>query len=102
MWNRGPHRIGIAGELQAQLNRWTRRSIFTGFALILSSGSVVPFLAGHALHAYWREVGVCLVYISMALLSVFLFSFGALFSFWLELREATRRHSRSEGHSRIC
>lgn len=84
----------IGPELKLYIKRWRRRSIYAGVAFLASAGSVVPFLYGNFLHAYWNDIGVYLVLLSMALTTVFLFCFGTMCSFWIELRETRKSDNR--------
>lgn len=74
--------------------RWRRRSIYAGVAVLASAGSVVPFLYGDFLHAHWNDIGAYLVLLSMALMTVFLFCFGTMCSFWIQRREARKNDNR--------
>ena len=61
--------IASARYLRLVLNFWRgSRTLFFGLALIMSCSSVIPFLAGHALHRYWNSIGKYLVIFSMLLL----------------------------------
>jgi hypothetical protein len=87
-------RSAIGQELKVYINRWRRRSIYAGVAFLASAGIVVPFLYGNFLHAYWNDVGVYLVMLSMVLITVFLFCFGTMCSFWIQLRETRKSDNR--------
>jgi hypothetical protein len=69
-------------EEELLLKKWKRRTFYLGVALAVSVGSVFPFLLGYPLHAYWGTFGVGFTFLSMLLLSAFLFSAGTTFLFW--------------------
>jgi hypothetical protein len=65
---------------------WTKRAIFATVAFCLSCASVVPFLDGFPLHAYWETVGKYLVLISMGLLVPFVILVGIAIQIWFNVR----------------
>jgi hypothetical protein len=69
---------------------WRRRSICSIVALLLSCGSVYPFLEGHPLHQYWESFGKYLVLLSMAMLAVFVMCTGFFYSAWQALRDVEK------------
>ncbi len=72
---------------KARIALWRRRSFYSALALLLSCALVIPFLAGHPLHAYWESLGKYLVVLSMVLLVVFVYCTGLFYSAWQALRE---------------
>jgi hypothetical protein len=66
---------------------WRMRSLYSIVALLLSCASVIPFSKGHDLHAYAEPVGRLLVYLSMAMLAVFVLCTGFWYSAWQALRD---------------
>lgn len=78
-------------ELYVQ--KWKRRTIGLGIALILSITSVIPFLDGHLLHRYFQQ-GRYLIYLACALLSPFVGSAALTYNFW-----SYRRNLRAKGRS---
>ena len=69
-----------------RLRKWKRATTCLGIALAASIGAIVPFLEGHALHEYFAGVGKPLIYLSMCLLSVFMYAAGTTYNFWSYLR----------------
>jgi len=69
---------------------WDRRALYATLAFALSCASVVPFLAGHTLHAYWDSFGKYLVLVSMALLIPSVACVGTAISTRLYRRSVTR------------
>jgi hypothetical protein len=69
---------------------WRRRSLYSAVALLLSCASVVPFSKGYSLHAYAEPFGRLLVYLSMALLVVFVLCTGFFYSAWQALRDVEK------------
>jgi hypothetical protein len=63
------------------------RSLYSIVALLLSCASVIPFSKGHDLHAYAEPFGRLLVYLSMAMLAVFVLCTGFWYSAWQALRD---------------
>jgi uncharacterized membrane protein len=66
-----------------------RRTLYSASALLLSCASVIPFSAGHRLHAH-SEFGRLLVYLSMVLFVVFVYCNGLLWSAWQALRDVEK------------
>jgi len=69
---------------------WRKRSIYSTVALLLSCALVYPFLEGHTLHSYWESFGKYLIFISMALLVVWVNCAGLWWSAWQALRDAEK------------
>ena len=65
---------------EQQARTWKRRATFLGLALIASICLVIPFLEGHALHAYFGSAGKAFLVISMILLSSFLYAAGTAYN----------------------
>jgi hypothetical protein len=63
-----------------------RKATYATLAFLLSCCSVVPFLNGHRLHAYWEVFGKYLVLLSMALLLPFVIFNGIAVSTWIYKR----------------
>jgi hypothetical protein len=53
----------------------------------LVSAAVIPFLAGHSLHAYWESVGVFLLLIWLALLVAGAYCTGLFWAAWKIARD---------------
>jgi hypothetical protein len=70
-----------------RLRLWRRRSLYSMAALILSCAFVIPFSKGHFLHAHAEPFGRLLVYLSMALLIVFVYCTGLLWGARRSLRD---------------
>jgi hypothetical protein len=75
-----------AGEVIAVSRR---RTLYSALALLLSCASVIPFSAGHRLHAHF-ELGRLLVYLSMLLFAVFVYCSGLLWSAWQALLDVEK------------
>ena len=69
-------------EARISLNRWKRRMIGFGMALILSVVSELPFLRGHSLNMHFEAIGKYLIYLAMCLLSLFVGSAALTYNFW--------------------
>jgi hypothetical protein len=65
---------------------WKKRALYSTAAFFLSCASVVPFLYGHSLHAYWNSFGKYLVLLSMALLIPFGICVSIAINSWFYLR----------------
>jgi len=70
-------------EIARSVKKWGRAACFLGLALVVSVGSVVPFLYGHPLHSKWDTFGVGFVVLSMGLLPAFLYASGTTLNLWL-------------------
>jgi len=73
-------------RVHRNLRTWTRITIWIGIALGICVMSVVPFSKGHFLHKNAEPWGRILVYLSMCLVWVFLFSVVAFYSSWKVFR----------------
>jgi len=69
---------------------WRMRSLYSIVALLLSCASVIPFSKGDGLHAYAEPFGRLLVYLSMAMLVVFVLCTGFWYSAWQALRDVEK------------
>jgi len=69
---------------------WRKRALYSTVALLLSCASVIPFSKGHSLHAHAEPFGRLLVYLSMALLVVFVVCTGFFYSAWQALRDVEK------------
>jgi len=47
-----------------------KRAIFATVGVVLSCGSVVPFISGQPLYSHWESIGKYLVLLSMALIII--------------------------------
>jgi hypothetical protein len=72
-----------------RLRVWKRRAIYSALAFFLSCASVIPFLEGHSLHAYWY-LGKNLVLLSMGMLIPFVLCTVVLFGAYSCLRDLER------------
>ena len=71
-----------------QLLRLRRKhAVYATAAFFLSCASVIPFSKGHSLYAYAEPFGTIFVYLSMALLLVFIFYVVRAFNAWLFVRD---------------
>lgn len=70
-----------------QLRIQVRRAGYAVLAFVLSCASVIPFLYGYPLHAYWFSIGGYLVLLSMALLLPSVIYVGIAVSFWFYVRD---------------
>jgi len=79
-------------ELQIEqcLQKWKRRAIWLGIALLGTVAAVVPFLYGYPLHNQWDAVGKKLLLLSMCLLPACIFRVGITFNFWLYRKRRTQ------------
>ncbi len=75
---------------RARISLWRRRALYSAVALLLSCASVIPFSKGHSLHAHSEPFGRLLVYLSMALLVVFVYCAGLCWSSWQALRDVEK------------
>ena len=69
---------------------WRKRALYSTVALLLSCASAIPFSKGHSLHAHAEPFGRLLVYLSMALLVVFVVCTGFFYSAWQALRDVEK------------
>jgi hypothetical protein len=81
-------------EARSLLNRWQRRAIVLGTALFASVISVIPFLAGHSLHAKFYRIGRPLLVLTGCLLPLFLFAAAQAYNFWVYLRDLKKEYER--------
>jgi hypothetical protein len=72
-----------------RLRLWKRRAAYSALAFFLSCASVVPFLEGHSLRAYWH-LGKNLVLLSMGMLIPFVFCTTVVFGAYSCLRDLER------------
>jgi len=77
----------VLAEASSFVDRWRRRAIIFGVALFVNIASIVPFLAGHSLHAQFDRVGKPLLLLSMCLLVMFVVSAAQTYSFWMYLKD---------------
>jgi len=80
---------------EQQLRKWKCGAVWLGLALVVSVGLVVPFSAGHSLHRYAGGVGKFLVYLSMCLLSVFIYAAATTYNLWSYRRAMKKIHNRT-------
>ena len=73
-------------EVAQRLRKWKRATICLAVALAASIGSIVPFLEGHILHEHFAGGAKYLIYLSMCLLSLFMYAAGTTYNFWSYLR----------------
>jgi hypothetical protein len=73
-----------------RIGLWRRRSLYSAVALVLSCAAVTPFSKGHSLHAHAEPFGRLLVYLSMALLVVWVYCTGLFWSAWQALRDVEK------------
>jgi hypothetical protein len=66
---------------------WTKRTVYSAIGLLVSCASVVPFSAGHSLHAHSEPIGRLLVYLSMGLFVAFVYCVALLWGAWSVLRD---------------
>jgi hypothetical protein len=57
-------------DARKRMRSKTRLAIYMTIAVLAVSGMVVPFLAGHSLHAYWNLIGKYLSMFDMGLILV--------------------------------
>jgi len=79
---------------EQQLRKWKRATVWSGAALLVSIGLVVPFSAGHPLHQYAVVAGKFLVYLSMCLLSVFMWFAATTYNLWSYLKAMKKIHTK--------
>lgn len=80
-------------EAEICTDKWRRRTLVLACLLIASVISAVPFSAGQSLHAYFKPAGQILIWIAVALLTLFAASAGLTYTFW-QYERALRRKSR--------
>jgi hypothetical protein len=73
-----------------RIGLWRRRFVYSIVALVLACASVIPFSKGHSLHAHAEPFGRLLVYLSMAMLVVFVLCTGFFYSAWQALRDVEK------------
>ena len=73
-----------------RIGLWRKRSLYSSAALLLSCASVIPFSNGHSLHAHSEPFGRLFVYLSMAMLVVFVLCIGFFYSAWQALRDVEK------------
>jgi hypothetical protein len=78
---------GLNAYAHALLKRAVQRSLIAGLALFLNCILIVPFLYGHSLHAYWGSIGQCLLWLAVAMVVVFCFSWIPIYTAWEGLRD---------------
>ena len=69
---------------------WRWRALYSTVAFFLSCAFVYPFLKGHSLHEYWGSFGKYLIFVSMALLLVFVYCTGLFWSARQALRDVEK------------
>jgi hypothetical protein len=79
-------RIGL------RLRKWKLGTAWVGIALAASIISVVPFSKGYPLHEHAESVGKFLVYLSMILLTAFVWAGATTYNFWRYLRDTKETH----------
>jgi hypothetical protein len=82
--------VEIRKIARKRIGLWRKRSLYSALALLLSCASVTPFSKGHSLHAHAEPFGRLLVYLSIALLVVFVYCTGFFWSAWQALRDAEK------------
>jgi hypothetical protein len=82
--------IEVRQYARERIGVWRRRSLYSTVALLLSCASVIPLSKGHSLHAHAEPFGRLLVYLSMALLVVWVYCTGLFWSAWQALRDVEK------------
>ena len=82
--------VGVRHYARERIAVWLRRALYSTVALLLSCASVIPFSKGHSLHAHAEPFGRLLVYLSMALLVVWVYCTGLFWSAWQALRDVEK------------
>jgi hypothetical protein len=65
-----PEKIEGIVSARGEFKTRRKRAILATVALVASSASVIPFLAGQPLYAYWESIGKYLLILAMALVVV--------------------------------
>ena len=73
-----------------RISLWRRRSIRSIVAFLLSCLGTYTSLQGHPPHEYWGAFGKYLVFVSMAMLVVFVFCRGFFYSACRALRKVEK------------
>jgi len=79
-------------QISLRLRKWKRGTAWLGIALAASIVSVVPFSKGYPLHEHAESAGKFLVYLSMILLTAFMWAGATTYNFWRYLRATTGIH----------
>ena len=79
-------------RLERRLRKWRFATIVLGVALVTGIVAVVPFLAGHPLHARWESIGKRILAVTMGLFLAFTYVAGTCFTFWKYLRDIKEIH----------
>jgi len=79
-------------ELQLQvakdvLHLGLRKAALFGLALLVNIAFIIPFLAGHSLHAYADRIGKYLIFLAMCLSTLFFLCIGQAIFFWVDVHD---------------
>jgi hypothetical protein len=80
----------IAEEIEharAYLRRCLRRFLYSIVGFTLCCTIIVPFLAGHSLHAHWDKIGKYFLFVAMGVWLAVVISGGMLWSGWKYVRD---------------
>jgi len=79
-------------QIEGRLRKWKRSTAVLFALLLISIGSVIPFLKGFPLHEHWDALGKKLLLLSMGLLVACMYSAGTSYTFWTYLKDIRRVH----------
>lgn len=82
---------------EVYVKEWKRRAIALGIALFISIALVIPFLDDHYLHRYFKH-GRYLIYVSCAILTLFVGACALTYNFWSYLRRLRNTKDRANPH----
>jgi len=76
--------------IDRSIKKWGFATALAGVGLLGSTCSVIPFLAGHALHSEFNSIGKYLVYLSMVIWVAFLWLAANTFIVWYSANRRKR------------
>ena len=71
---------------EVYVRKWKRRTLGLAIGLAISIVCVIPFMAGHSLHQYFKE-GRYILYLCGSFFSLFVLSSALTYNFWWYLRK---------------
>jgi hypothetical protein len=80
----------VDDKTEARMRKWTIATALVAAVLVGSTCSVIPFLAGHELHARFDSVGKYLLYLAMVSWIAFLWIAANTFIMWYSSRRIRR------------
>ena len=77
------------------VRRGLKRTLWALIAVVVTAMAVVPFLAGHALHKYWKGMGTLLLLALMILWLLLILSASSTYIAWTYMRDLKKIDSHS-------